>query len=142
MNNQVTPCSSGYLADSIGRKAVYGKELIIIIISTILCISVPTGSLTPSGSLIYLAVFRILLGVGVGGDYPMSASITTDRVSVRRRGAMLAYIFSNQGWGSFAGSIVVLVVLACYKHVMDTDGETSKVDGGVYLMFSIYFISI
>lgn len=46
---------------------------------------------------------------------------------------MLAYIFSNQGWGSLVGSIVTIVVLACYKHVMDTEGETSKVDGGTSL---------
>jgi MFS transporter, PHS family, inorganic phosphate transporter len=66
----------------------------------------------------------------VGGDYPMSATVTSDRSNVRRRGTMLSYIFSNQGWGSLIGSIVVMVVLVIYKHSMDTVGETSKVDGG------------
>jgi MFS family permease len=33
----------GYLADAFGRKAVYGKELMLIIIATILSISTPTG---------------------------------------------------------------------------------------------------
>lgn len=75
-------------------------------------------------------MFRILLGVGVGGDYPMSASVTSDRASIRKRGTLLAYIFANQGWGSLVGSLVVIVVLACYKHVMNDLGETSKVDGG------------
>lgn len=42
---------------------------------------------------------------------------------------MLAYIFSNQGWGSFVGALVTMIVLLCYKHVMDTEGKTSKVDG-------------
>ncbi|KAF7351733.1 MFS inorganic phosphate transporter [Mycena sanguinolenta] len=61
--------------------------------------------------------------------YPMSASVTSDRAVLRKRGTMLAYIFSNQGWGSFVGSLVTVVVLAAYKKVMDDEGETSKVDG-------------
>ncbi|KAN0086225.1 Major facilitator superfamily domain containing protein [Tylopilus felleus] len=119
----------GYLADSLGRKAVYGKELMLIIVATVLCISAPTNDLSPNGVLIYLSIFRILLGVGVGGDYPMSASVTSDRASIRKRGTLLMYIFANQGWGSLIGSLVVIVVLACYKHVMNDLGETSKVDG-------------
>jgi MFS family permease len=75
------------------------------------------------------------MGIGVGGDYPMSASVSSDRMSLRKRGTFLAYIFANQGWGSFAGSIVVMVVLAAYKHVMNDKGETSKVDGGSWLLF-------
>ncbi|KAK1229359.1 hypothetical protein PQX77_007580 [Marasmius sp. AFHP31] len=119
----------GYLADSLGRKAVYGKELMLIIIATILCLTTPTGSLSPDSCLIYLGMFRILLGVGVGGDYPMSASVTSDRANLRKRGTMLAYIFSNQGWGSLVGSLVTIIVLECYRHVMHDEGKTSKVDG-------------
>ncbi|ETW82243.1 inorganic phosphate transporter [Heterobasidion irregulare TC 32-1] len=119
----------GYMADRFGRKAIYGKELMLIIFATILCICDPTGSLSPNGALIYLGVFRIILGIGVGGDYPMSASITSDRANLRKRGTMLAYIFANQGWGSLAGSLVTIIVLACYKHVMNEEGKTSKVDG-------------
>ncbi|THH30919.1 hypothetical protein EUX98_g3238 [Antrodiella citrinella] len=119
----------GFAADYFGRKAVYGKELMLIIFATIMCISDPTGDLSPQGSLIWLAVFRIILGIGVGGDYPMSASVSTDRAHLRRRGTMLAYIFSNQGWGSLIGSLMFIIVLACYHHTMDVDGKTSKVDG-------------
>ncbi len=59
----------------------------------------------------------------------MSASVSSDRASVRKRGVMLAYIFANQGWGSLIGSLATLIVLLCYKNVMDVKGETSKVDG-------------
>ncbi|KDR70726.1 hypothetical protein GALMADRAFT_127617 [Galerina marginata CBS 339.88] len=119
----------GYAADALGRKAIYGKELMLIILATILTITTPTGSLSPNSCLIYLGMFRILLGVGVGGDYPMSASITSDRSNLRKRGTMLAYIFSNQGWGSFVGSLATIVVLLAYKPAMEGRGETSKVDG-------------
>lgn len=119
----------------------------LIILATILTMCTPTGTnlsglnlvqllnsflgtLSADNSLIYLGAFRILLGIGVGGDYPMSATITSDRANLRKRGTMLAYIFSNQGWGSLFGSLATIIVLACYKHVMNDKGETSKVDGG------------
>ena len=100
----------------------------LIIFATIMTLTTPTGSLSPDSCLIHLGIFRILLGVGVGGDYPMSASITSDRANLRKRGTMLAYIFSNQGWGSFFGSLVTIIVLLCYKSTMEA-GHTSKVDG-------------
>lgn len=103
----------------------------LIILATILCLTTPTGSISPNGSLIYLGMFRILLGVGVGGDYPMSASITSDRANLRKRGTMLSYIFSAQGWGSLVGSLVTIIVLLAYKPAMEGRGETSKVDGGI-----------
>ncbi|KAF8674652.1 Sugar transporter [Rhizoctonia solani] len=117
----------GYLADAFGRKAVYGKELMTIIFATILCISVP-AYIGSEGVLIWIGVFRIVLGIGVGGDYPMSASITGDRASIRKRGTMLTYVFANQGWGSFVGSLVTMATLACYKTAMDKNGQVYKVD--------------
>ncbi|OJT14903.1 hypothetical protein TRAPUB_8526 [Trametes pubescens] len=119
----------GYSADYFGRKAVYGKELMLIIFATIGSLCDPTGVLSPSGALIWLGVWRIILGIGIGGDYPMSASVATDRANLKRRGTLLAYIFANQGWGSFVGSLATIIVLLCYKHTMEVDGKTSKVDG-------------
>jgi PHS family inorganic phosphate transporter-like MFS transporter len=130
----------GYFADSLGRSAIYGKELMLIIFATIMSITVPTGSISPNSCLIYLSVFRIVLGIGVGGDYPMSASVTTDRSNLHKRGTMLAYIFANQGWGSFVGALATIIVLACYKHVMNDEGETSKVDGVWRIVIGISLI--
>ncbi|KAI0689921.1 major facilitator superfamily domain-containing protein [Cytidiella melzeri] len=119
----------GFAADYFGRKAVYGKELMLIIFATIMSISDPTGDISPNSALIWLAVWRIILGIGVGGDYPMSASVMTDRAHLKRRGTLLAYVFANQGWGSLVGALVVMIVLLCYRHTMDVEGHTSKVDG-------------
>jgi PHS family inorganic phosphate transporter-like MFS transporter len=119
--------SFGYAADALGRKAVYGKELMLIILATILCLTTPTGTLSPNACIIYLSVFRILLGVGVGGDYPMSASVTSDRSNLRKRGTMLAYIFSAQGWGSLLGSLCTIIVLKCYEHAMQAGNGTQRV---------------
>jgi len=130
----------GYLADAIGRKNVYGKELIVIIFGTILSLSAPTNDISPNSVLIWIGVWRIVQGIGIGGDYPMSATVMTDRARVSNRGALLAYIFANQGWGSFVGSIVTMVVLAAYKHVMNDEGKTSKVDGVWRIIIGISLI--
>ncbi|KAF9516329.1 hypothetical protein BS47DRAFT_1371753 [Hydnum rufescens UP504] len=118
----------GYLGDALGRKRVYGKELMVIIFATILTISVP-AYFSGLDALTWVTIFRVVLGIGIGGDYPMSASVSTDRASLRRRGTMLGYIFSAQGWGSLAGCIVTMVVLAAYKQTMDVHGHVHKVDG-------------
>ncbi|KAF4567148.1 hypothetical protein EYR40_006142 [Pleurotus pulmonarius] len=86
------------------------------------------GVLSPSNSLIYLASFRIVVGIGIGGDIPMSSSITADRTEPWKRGTVLAYIVSMQGWGSLVGSLVTIVVLAAYKHAIHDNGEINKLD--------------
>ena len=68
----------------------------------------------------------------------MSAAVATDRAVLRKRGVLLAYIFANQGWGSLVGSLVTMIVLLCYKYVMEVDGETSKVDGGKHHILSLF----
>jgi MFS transporter, PHS family, inorganic phosphate transporter len=90
----------GYLGDTFGRKFVYGKELIVCIIGTILVISLPNSIPTPTLKMIWIFCFRMLMGVGIGGDYPMSASIVSERSHLKKRGQLLAWIFSNQGWVS------------------------------------------
>jgi PHS family inorganic phosphate transporter-like MFS transporter len=106
--------SFGLLGDAFGRSAVYGKELILIIVATIICISVPSY-FSGHQVLVWIFITRIILGIGVGGDYPMSATVVSDRANIHRRGTMLCFIFANQGWGSFIGSIVTLVTLAGFK---------------------------
>jgi MFS transporter, PHS family, inorganic phosphate transporter len=41
--------------------------------------------------------WRVLLGIGIGGDYPMAAVITSEFSSTRYRGRMMAAVFSMQG---------------------------------------------
>ena len=35
-----------------------------------------------------MAAFRVLLGIGIGGDYPMSASVVADRAHLKKRGTV------------------------------------------------------
>lgn len=66
----------GWLADVLGRKRMYGVELIILIVGTLTqTLSSPSSAVTISGLLIF---GRVIMGLGIGGDYPMSAVITAE----------------------------------------------------------------
>src|SRR5207244_4341301 len=55
--------------------------------------------------------WRVVQGIGIGGDYPRSAIITSEFATASRRGAMVAAVFAMQGFGILAASIVSLVLL-------------------------------
>jgi len=104
----------GFLGDALGRKFVYGKEMIIAIVGIVLVISMPNSIPTPTLKMWYLFGFRLLMGIGIGGDYPMSASIVAERSTLHNRGRMLAWIFSNQGWVSRPLSRQSLSTTLCF----------------------------
>ncbi|KAJ2909592.1 hypothetical protein GGI21_001727 [Coemansia aciculifera] len=110
----------GYLADRLGRKKMYGTELVIIIVCTI------GGSFagnTARGLSVYwvLFIWRFFLGVGIGGDYPVSAVLTSELATSKNRGAMIAAVFAMQGFGIVAAAIVAIVVLACFRTAIEDD---------------------
>jgi MFS family permease len=63
----------------------------------------------------FLGFWRLILGIGIGGDYPLSATITSEWAVASRRGQMIAAIFSMQGFGNVAAALVTIIVLACFK---------------------------
>jgi PHS family inorganic phosphate transporter-like MFS transporter len=110
----------GILGDSKGRKSVYGVELLIIIVST-LGSAMVGSSATGIGILGFFGFWRFLLGIGIGGDYPMSATVSSEWSSEGRRGQMLALTFSMQGWGQFFGALVDIILLAIFKHSIEAN---------------------
>ncbi|CAL5206588.1 unnamed protein product [Lathyrus oleraceus] len=94
----------GYLGDKLGRKKVYGITLILMVACAI-CSGLSFGSSAKSviGTLCF---FRFWLGFGIGGDYPLSATIMSEYANKRTRGAFIAAVFAMQGVGIiFAGFI-------------------------------------
>jgi len=103
----------GYLADLLGRKKMYGVELMIIISTTLaqaLC-----GESNAVSIVAVLIFYRVVMGIGVGGDYPLSSVITAEFASTRNRGAIIAAVFAMQGLGQLAASLMTLIVVAAYK---------------------------
>ncbi|TKA56933.1 hypothetical protein B0A53_01334 [Rhodotorula sp. CCFEE 5036] len=109
----------GYLADVVGRKKMYGLELMIIIIATV---GQAVAGHGPAVSIIgVLVMWRFIMGVGIGGDYPLSSVITSEFAATRIRGRMMATTFSSQGYGQLAAALVALASLAAFKKQIIND---------------------
>ncbi|CAG8591070.1 5410_t:CDS:2 [Diversispora eburnea] len=103
----------GILADHYGRKKMYGIELMIIIVATMAsALAASSYVVSFNGVLIF---WRIILGIGIGGDYPLSAIITSEYATTKRRGSMVAAVFAMQGFGILSAAIVSVITLACFK---------------------------
>lgn len=105
--------SFGSIADKVGRKKIYGLELIIMIFATLFQCTLGT-----SPAINFVAIFstiRILMGIGIGGDYPLSSIISSEFSTTKWRGAIMAAVFSNQGLGQVFAGIVAMICVAGYK---------------------------
>lgn len=103
----------GWLADRMGRRKMYGVELAIIVLATLVqSLSGPSWAVSMTGLLVF---WRVIMGIGIGGDYPLSAVITSEFAPTRWRGAMMAAVFSMQGAGQLAAAIVALVVTVAFR---------------------------
>ncbi|XP_073011954.1 inorganic phosphate transporter 1-6-like [Typha latifolia] len=103
----------GWLGDKLGRKKVYGMTLMLMV----LC-SVASGlsfSSTPTSVMATLCFFRFWLGFGIGGDYPLSATIMSEYANKKTRGAFIAAVFAMQGFGILAGGLTAIVISAAFK---------------------------
>lgn len=104
----------GYLGDRVGRRRVYGLCLVIMIISSFGCgFSVCTTR--TSCVMVSLGFFRFILGLGIGGDYPLSATIMSEFANKRTRGAFIAAVFWMQGLGILVSSAVTMAVCVAFK---------------------------
>ncbi|KAI8633381.1 phosphate permease [Xylariaceae sp. FL1651] len=112
----------GWLADMYGRRKMYGVELGIILVSTLACCLVAASQAVSFTGL--MTFWRVMMGVGIGGDYPLSSVITSEFAPTRWRGAMMAAVFSMQGIGQLVAAVVALVVTASFS-------ETFKFASGV-----------
>lgn len=94
----------GWLGDKLGRKKVYGMTLILMVVCAI-CSGLSFGS-SAQAVMGTLCFFRFWLGFGIGGDYPLSATIMSEYANKKTRGAFIAAVFAMQGVGIiFAGLV-------------------------------------
>ncbi|KAI5078812.1 hypothetical protein GOP47_0006483 [Adiantum capillus-veneris] len=106
----------GWLGDKLGRKRVYGVTALLMV-----CCSIGSalsfGS-NPHAVLGTLCFFRFWLGVGIGGDYPLSATIMSEYANTSTRGAFVGAVFANQGFGILVSAAIAMVCAAglrsCY----------------------------
>ncbi|CAI7636163.1 hypothetical protein N7533_013679 [Penicillium manginii] len=105
----------GVLSDVWGRHTIYGKELLLTILGTLLVILLPWKGMDPRSITAWVAIFRVLTGVGIGADYPLSSSLAAEKSPFGTRATQVLTVFSNIGLGNMAASIVFLVLLKAFQ---------------------------
>jgi MFS transporter, PHS family, inorganic phosphate transporter len=93
----------GRVADMLGRKRIYGYEVLILAAGAIASAFAPNYT--------FLLVSRIVLGIGIGGDYPVSATIMSEYSGKASRGKMVGLVFAMQGAGLVVGPLVASILL-------------------------------
>jgi len=93
----------GRLADLFGRRMLFVVDLAVFALSSLLS--------ALSWSVASLIVFRFLVGVGVGADYPIAAAYLAEFMPARLRGRMLVAAFSFQALGMLAGAATGITIL-------------------------------
>jgi MFS family permease len=93
----------GRYADRVGRKRVYWLVAAIMIAGAL-------GSAL-SQSFWMLITFRFVLGIGVGGDYPVSAVMVSEYANRKDRGKLVGMVFGTQALGLMIGPLIALALL-------------------------------
>ncbi len=94
-----------------GRIAdIYGRKVIYITVAAIMIIGAIASALAPS--FLFLVIARFLLGLGIGGDYPVSAVLMSEYSNRSDRGRLVGLVFSMQAVGLIVGPLVGIVLLS------------------------------
>ena len=99
---------AGSLADVWGRKILFVTTALLITVGSIgsaFCTDLPEFTIYGQ-----IACWRFFLGAGVGGEYPLAATVTSESSSASSRGRLMSAVFAMQGVGAL---ISVLIVLFC-----------------------------
>jgi MFS transporter, PHS family, inorganic phosphate transporter len=94
----------GQIADRLGRRRIYGYEVLVLAAGALATAFAP--------NIWWLIGLRGVLGFGIGGDYPVSATIMSEYASRRDRGRMVALVFSMQGAGLVVGPLIAMALLS------------------------------
>lgn len=88
----------GHYTDRMGRKAMYVVDLIFFVIFAALS--------AVSANIWELIIFRFLLGLGIGADYPISSTYVTEFSPSKVRGRLISTTFMFWGLGSLTAALV------------------------------------
>ena len=96
----------GRVADMVGRKRIYGVEVLVLAAGAIGCAFAP--------NILVLIVLRFILGIGIGGDYPVSATIMSEYAGKSTRGLLVTMVFAMQAAGLIVGPLFASGLLAAH----------------------------
>merc|ERR1719331_3803813 len=68
----------------------------------------------PSSVFLWLSCTRFLLGLGVGGVYPLSATIAAESSDEKSRGRTTSLVFSMQGVANLSVPLLAMLLIAIF----------------------------
>ncbi|XP_048548198.1 putative inorganic phosphate transporter 1-13 [Triticum urartu] len=104
----------GWLGDKMGRKRIYGVTLLLMVFCS-LASGFTFGKSNYKSVVTTLCFFRFWLGVSIGGDYPLSATIMSEYANKRTRGAFMSAVFAMQGFGNVVAGLVGMITSQAFK---------------------------
>ncbi|KAF2272594.1 inorganic phosphate transporter 1-4 /Pi cotransporter [Westerdykella ornata] len=105
----------GFAADILGRRKMYGLELVIVIVGTMLMIMSSNGEKNSMAVGGWLVAWRAIMGIGIGADYPLSAVITAEFAPRRFRARMMSWVFFAQPIGQLLANVLSLAAVEGFK---------------------------
>ena len=113
--------SFGFVGDALGRARGLQLTMALSILGALAsAFAVPLSPDAPSSVFYFLAITRFVLGIGVGGVYPLSATIASESAgSAASRGTTASIVFSMQGIGNLTVPLVALALVACFGNPPD-----------------------
>eukprot|EP00475_Leptophrys_vorax_P016765 TRINITY_DN2326_c0_g2_i1.p1 TRINITY_DN2326_c0_g2~~TRINITY_DN2326_c0_g2_i1.p1 ORF type:complete len:493 (+),score=111.58 TRINITY_DN2326_c0_g2_i1:1626-3104(+) len=103
----------GFLGDLIGRTGVWVITLTLIIVGD--AASAFAFGQSSWDIAIWLALWRLLLGLGIGGEYPLAATVSSEASTDHtKRGTNIAMVFASQGWGNLFSPVLILFLLKVF----------------------------
>ncbi|CAM6096841.1 unnamed protein product [Calypogeia fissa] len=103
----------GWAGDKWGRKKTYGITLALMVVAS-LGQGLSFGK-NSTAVLTTLCFFRFWLGFGVGGDYPLSATIMSEYSNTKTRGSFVAAVFAMQGIGILTAGAVTIITASIFN---------------------------
>lgn len=113
----------GIIGDSLGRRWGLIQDATIMFIGLIMLIA--AWGVTQNGWVICYAWSLFFYGIGVGGEYPMTATsgmenaVGSGKVSTRddrlHRGRKVTSAFLMQGWGQFFNQVTLILLLLIFN---------------------------
>lgn len=96
----------GALADRLGRRTMF---LLTALLTSLGAIASACALGRGAGIYTELAAWRFVMGVGIGGEYPLSAANSAEH-GASRGGRQIALTYSMMGWGGLLAPCVFLLL--------------------------------
>ncbi|KAH0277092.1 MFS general substrate transporter, partial [Aureobasidium melanogenum] len=118
----------GLAGDWLGRRKAYGLELMITVAAA-LGSAMASNGVNGSMSLIgWLIFWRLIMGIGIGADYPLSAVLCSEMAPTRLRGRLLTAVFMCQPLGQLLATLVPLIAVYAARESLPHDSQVCEGD--------------